>query len=226
MTGLELARAFYEHCLPTLCQRMPDVLDRAAIGLVGEGSECFGCDDKYSRDHDFGPAFCLWVPEDVLAAHRAHIEAALDALPETFQGMPSRLAAARRQGPAAGRVGVIAIEDFYAFFTGLRRPPQQWQEWLAIPEYQLAACTNGAVFVDNSGLFVKWREALAAGYPADVRLKKLSCRCMHMAQCGQYNLPRSLKRGDTVAAMLVQARFAEAALSFVYLANRRYMPFY
>ena len=226
MTGLELARAFYEHCLPLLLERIPDVLEEAAIGLVGEGSECFGCDDAISRDHDFGPAFCLWVSAATLGAQRNRIGAAFDALPESFMGLPSRLAPEHRCGPAAGRVGPLAVEDFYAFFTGLRRPPETWQEWLAIPEYQLAACTNGAVFVDNSGTFGRWRQTLLAGYPQDVRLKKLSCRCMHMAQCGQYNLPRALERGDAVAAMLAQARFAEAALSFVYLANNRYMPFY
>ena len=54
----------------------------------------------------------------------------------------------------------------------------------------------------------------------------MTARCMVMAQAGQYNLPRSLQRNDPVAAMLAAARFAEAALSFVFLCNRRYMPFY
>ena len=49
---------------------------------------------------------------------------------------------------------------------------------------------------------------------------------MIMAQAGQYNLPRSLQRGNSMAAMLAAARFAEAALSMAFLLNRRYMPFY
>ena len=49
---------------------------------------------------------------------------------------------------------------------------------------------------------------------------------MRMAQAGQYNLPRCLARGEAGAAMLAAARFGEAALSMVYLLNRRYMPFY
>ena len=67
MQGLELARAFYARCRPLLEARVPDVMAQAAAGLVGEGSECLGCDDAISRDHDFGAAFCLWLPERVLA---------------------------------------------------------------------------------------------------------------------------------------------------------------
>ena len=221
MTGLELAQEFYAACLPELRARIPEIMDRAAVGLVGEGSECFGCDDEHSRDHDFGPAFCLWLPREELRSAQERIEAAFAQLPQEFQGMESRLLPQRRQG----RVGPLALEDFYAFFTGCAQMPTTWQEWLRIPEYQLAACTNGRVFADGAGEFTRRREALAF-YPRDVFLKKLSARCMIMAQAGQYNLPRCLVRGDAVAAMLAVARFAEAALSLVYLCNRRYMPFY
>lgn len=222
MQGLKLAREFYEVCKPVLRAELAGIMDTAAVGLVGEGSECFGCDDAHSRDHDFGPAFCLWLPRAVLQAELPRIEAAFAMLPQEFQGFASRLAPQRRQG----RVGPLALEDFYAFFTGLDHAPTTWQEWLAIPEHQLAACTNGEVFEDHDGAFTRWRGALQACYPRHVLLKKMAARCMIMAQTGQYNLPRSLQRNDPVAAMLAAARFAEAALSFVFLCNRRYMPFY
>ena len=222
MQGLKLARDFYQVCQPILRADLAGIMDTAAVGLVGEGSECFGCDDAQSQDHDFGPAFCLWLPREVLLAEQPRIEAAFAKLPHEFQGFESRLAPQSRQG----RVGPLPIEDFYAFFTGLDHAPATWQEWLAIPEYQLAACTNGEVFEDMGGAFTRWRTALLACYPRDVLLKKMTARCMVMAQAGQYNLPRSLQRNDPVAAMLAAARFAEAALSFVFLCNRRYMPFY
>lgn len=222
MQGLKLARDFYQVCQPILRAELAGIMDTAAVGLVGEGSECFGCDDAQSQDHDFGPAFCLWLPREVLLAEQPRIEAAFAKLPHEFQGFESRLAPQSRQG----RVGPLPIEDFYAFFTGLDHAPATWQEWLAIPEYQLAACTNGEVFEDMGGTFTRWRTALLACYPSDVLLKKMTARCMVMAQAGQYNLPRSLQRNDPVAAMLAAARFAEAALSFVFLCNRRYMPFY
>ena len=222
MKGLRLAREFYEASQPVLRAELAGIMDSAAVGLVGEGSECFGCDDAHSQDHDFGPAFCLWLPREVLLAEQSRIEAAFAKLPHEFMGFESRLAPQRR----LGRVGPLPLEDFYAFFTGLDHAPGSWREWLAIPEHQLAACTNGEVFEDNSGAFSRWRSVLQACYPRDVLLKKMTTRCMIMAQTGQYNLPRSLQRGDSVAAMLAAARFAEAALSVVFLCNHRYMPFY
>ena len=166
MQGLKLAREFYQVCRPMLRAELAGIMDAAAVGLVGEGSECFGCDDARSRDHDFGPAFCLWLPREVLLAEQSRIEAAFAKLPGEFQGFESRLAAQRRQG----RVGPLPLEDFYAFFTGLNRAPATWQEWLAIPEYQLAACTNGELFEDMGGVFTRWREVLLTCYPHDVLL--------------------------------------------------------
>ena len=55
MSGLELSRAYYEaHGRELLEQRFPQLFGRMTIGLAGEGSECFGFDDLYSEDHDFG----------------------------------------------------------------------------------------------------------------------------------------------------------------------------
>ena len=47
-----------------------------------------------------------------------------------------------------------------------------------------------------------------------------------MAQSGQYNYPRCLKRGERVAATCALGEFVQAACSMVYLLNHRYMPFY
>lgn len=222
LPGLILSRRFFTSALPLLKEHIPDVMAVSAAGLVGEGSECLGLDDGISRDHDWGPAFCLWVPDELLRSELDRIERALSVLPAAFEGYPTRMAADKRMG----RVGPLPVKGFYRRFLGMDHVPATWKEWLSIPEYHLCSCTNGAVFMDEGGEFSAVREELLRHYPEDVRRKKIAARCMIMAQAGQYNLPRCLQRGDFVAAMLATARFSEAALSMAFLLNRRYMPFY
>ena len=51
MNGLALARAYWKRAgLPAFEARLPEALERAAVGLAGEGSECFGFDDALSRE--------------------------------------------------------------------------------------------------------------------------------------------------------------------------------
>jgi hypothetical protein len=114
---------------------------------------------------------------------------------------------------------------FYAIYTGLDRPPASLMEWLSIPEASLATCTNGKVFADPLGDFSVRRGKLLAHYPEDVRLKKIASRCFTIAQSGQYNLARSLKRGESFAAFWFVSQFCVDLMSLVFLLNRRYAPF-
>ena len=98
--------------------------------------------------------------------------------------------------------------------------------WLHLPEDKLAAVTGGAVFEDGLGEFSAVREELRKYYPEDVRIKKIAARAAKMAQSGQYNYGRCMRRGDTVAAMLALDEFVRQAISMVYLLNRTYMPYY
>jgi len=223
MKGLDLAERYFQaEGRPMLAQRFADRLDRMAAGLVGDGSECYGFDDVLSRDHDWGPSFCIWLLPGDARAFGADLQAALNDLPPTFEGYGPRLES--RWGE--GRVGVFEIGAFYRRFIGLERPPSELAEWLMLPENALAACTNGRVFVDSPGEFTRFREALLAFYPEDVRKKKIAARCMTMGQAGQYNFPRSVKRGDRFAARYAETKFCADALSAAFLLNRRYTPFY
>ena len=187
--GLELSRKFYEECGKKLiASELAELEGQIAAGLVGEGSECFGFDDDISRDHDWGPAFCLWLPEDVLVANAERIEKALSGLPESFEGFRVRMKPEERMG----RVGPMPIEGFYRRFLNVPSCPKTLGEWRAIPEHYLAVATNGMVFCDPLGKFSAIREELLRFYPEDLRLKKIAARCVAAAQAGQYNLPRMI----------------------------------
>ena len=223
MKGMELSRRYWQEVgLPAFQARCPQVLERAAVGLVGEGSECFGFDDELSRDHDWGPGFCLWLSHEDMASLGERAQAVYRSLPEEYMGF-RRL---RQAALSAGRVGVLEIGPFYARFLGLDRPPQSNYEWRCMPEAGLSTATNGEVFGDPTGQFTAMRDSLLAYYPEDVRRKKLAARCALAAQSGQYNYQRCLRRGEHVAAALALAQFIEHAQAVVFLLNRRYRPYY
>jgi hypothetical protein len=215
-------RLYLQEVAPRVAARLPQAVDRLAAGLVGEGSECFGFDDELSRDHDWGPAVCLWLRREDHPELAGPLEALLADLPARFEDLPLR-----RSGPeAAGRTGVLELGAFYRRFTGLERPPASPEEWLGIPEHALAACSNGRVFSDPCGAFTRYREQLLAHYPEPVRRLKLAACLAAAAQAGQYNLPRCLRRRDPVSAALAQAAFMRHAMGAAFLLARRYRPFY
>jgi len=85
MKGLELAERYFEEVgFPMLQRDFGPHLDRIAAGLVGDGSECFGYDDSISRDHDWGPAFCLWLSREDSGTLADRLQEALDAINEYF----------------------------------------------------------------------------------------------------------------------------------------------
>ena len=205
MKGLELARYYYETAGKQALERqVPDLVPRLAIGLVGEGSECFGLDDELSRDHDWGPAFCIWMTEEDFVRHGVQVQAVYRSLPDAVAGF-----SVRKSGiMSSGRVGCLCIEDWYRRYTGYAYGPETLAQWRQLPESFLATATNGEVFADP------------------LRIKKIVARAATMAQAGQYNYPRCVRRGDTVAAQLAIAEFTRAAMSMVYLLNRSYAPYY
>lgn len=223
MQGLELAEEYFRSCwVPFAPARFASALPRVAAGLAGPGSECFGFDDNLSQDHDWGPGFCLWLTDEDHREIGPALQQAYDDLPTPFRGFPPRRASPGEEW----RVGVMRTSTFFMRFTGLERLPATLHEWLRIPEHALAACTNGKVFSDPLGDFTRWREALLAHYPEDVRLRKIAALCITLAQTGQYNFLRSMKRGELFAAEYSAMKFCADAIALVFLLNRRYAPFY
>ncbi len=224
MQGLELSRAFFEdYGKPMLEEQFPELLPKLAAGLFGSGSECFGYDDEVSRDHDFEPGFCLFLPgEDAVDRRSAFLlERAYARLPKEFGGF-------RRQTllPVGGaRHGVLRIGEFFQSMVGSPDGTLTLAQWLTIPEEALAEANNGEMYFDDLGEVSRIRAALSA-YPEEIRLKRLAGQLLLMGQAGQYNYGRCLRHGEAAAAQLAAGEFVRSALSVIFLLNRRYKPYY
>lgn len=224
MKGLELSEKFYyEYGEKMLKENFADVEKYLAVGLVGSGSECFGYDDGLSRDHDFEPGFCIFIPDEDVIDSRTEfaLERAYAKLPKEFMGF-------RRSpmNPVGGnRHGVIRISRFFEAKTGSKNAEIPTDVWFHIAEQFPAEATNGKIFFDNYGKMTELREKIAY-LPEDVRIKKLAGNILLMAQSGQYNYSRCIARGETAAAQLAVGEFVNSALKVIFLLNKKYIPYY
>ena len=221
MGMLEQSREyFHDIALPSLRKEFPELMDHLAAGLVGNGSECYGYDDELSLDHDCGIDFCLWVDEET----QDHVEQLKSWKCALFEQYPPRVSAVPSAfGSSRDPIGVKA---FYRNLIGVGGVPQEFRQWLAVPEENLSLATNGEVFFDNAGLFSAIREGLLGYVPEELRRKRIAAWCMQAAQAGQYNLERMWHRGDIVAIQLCKSRFIEAVVCLVFALNRTYRPYY
>ena len=216
ISGLELSKCYYEtYGKAMLKEQFPEYADRVAAGLVGHGSECLGFDDMWSKDHDFGPGFCLWLTEEDYEKVGQKMQEAYEALPKAFMGYPARNTSKR----GGGRVGVLSIPEFYEEFTGNGA-------WSEMEDEKLAMAVNGEVFDDPLGEFSAIWEQLQNGMPFAVWKRRLANAVALTAQAGQYNYGRCKNRNDIVAANLALDEFVREGMRTAYLLNRRYMPYY
>lgn len=232
-SGLKISEVFFEeYGLPMLENDFAAYKDDIAAGLAGQTSECFGYDDYISRDHDYAPGFCLWLPESLKKEIGDRLTQAYDALPvEEFilrhradigMAKPSDI----MTGSRIHRVGVHSIEEFYYEHTGMTGAPVTTQDWLATPQMHLAEAVNGKVFRDPSGEFSAIRKVWMDYYPEDIKKKKVAADLAMAGKTGQFNYSRSIKRGDVGAAYCCATEFIYKISAVLFLLNGRYMPYY
>lgn len=224
MNGLELSRGYFEeYGKPMLENDFPELLSYIAVGFAGSGSEHYGFDDEVSRDHDYEPGFCIFIPgEDVIDRKTAfQLERAYAKLPKEYGGVKRQLVS-----PVGGnRNGVIRTDEFYQRAVGSPDGRLSVSEWLHIPDYALAEAVNGEIFLDGYGEVSEIRRRIA-DMPEDIRRKRIAGNLLIMAQAGQYNFMRCINHGEPDAAQLACVRFTEAAMRTVFLLKRKYMPYY
>ncbi len=239
--GMDLCREYYEaYGKPMIEKEFPEYVGKIAVGLVGEGSDCFGYDDEISRDHDWGPDFCMWVTEETYAEIGERLQKAYEELPKEFKGYHRNVSL---QG--AGRRGVMRIDTFYKKLLPMTSGPitkavvsevniteaniaevnlVEAIDWTRVSDASLAAAVNGEVFRDDEGIFTGLRQKLMEGYPEPILYRKLAESAARFSQTGQYNYNRCKKRGDALTAQLMLADCVRETMKLKHYLEGKYPP--
>lgn len=221
--NLQKSKDFYEKYGKAMIHKLfPDYENRIAVGMVGEGSDCFGFDDEISMDHDYSVGFCMWLTDEDYEKIGQPLQMAYDELIKTvyqFKSIDRFL---------DGRRGAIRINDFYNNILRTRYHfTDNWQpDYYELEEMALAAATNGEVFRDDLGVFSNIRYKLLDYYPDDLWIKKVAQEVHEFSQYAQSNYPRMMARGDQLTANLCINKAIESALNLVFLLNKTYAPYY
>lgn len=229
--GAELGRRFYAEVVRPLLDEAFTGLPHAAAHL-GDGSDVLGFDDAMSRDHGWGPAVTLFLPE--AAAGRAPAIRALlaERLPATFLGHPTGYAdhpdepgtpvmasGSRRHG-----VRTMTVRAFARRQLGWDpADPLAVADWLSFPSQQLLSVTAGPVHSDGVGELTALRTRLG-WYPRDVWRYLLAAGWTRLGQ-EEHLMGRAGQAGDELGAALVAGRLARDLMALGFLLERRYAPY-
>ena len=231
---ITICRRFYEEYGREMIHRkFPDHEERIAVGLAGEGSECFGFDDEISRDHDFGLGFCMWLTREDYENIGASLQ---EAYRELMAGEGAEFQKKVWGDPTAffnqridGRRGVMEIAQFYGSILKLSPDLDLIignRYWIYAEPRWLATAVNGEVFRDDLGEFTSVRRTIEAYYPEKIYLYKLAEQLHLFSHGGQSNYPRMMARRDHVAARLCIDQTIRAAMDIAYLLAKKYPPYY
>ena len=224
MSSIEASKRFYENEIaPLIHEQFPDYEGSIAVGIAGEGSDCFGYDDLISRDHDFGTGVCLWLTDEDYQKIGKELADAYDkkAYDRPGANLTERLKERR---------GVMTIHDFYSNIlcidcdtNGCTMPYEKWND---LDHACLATAVNGEVFRDDLGAFSAFRKLLLDYYPDDIWKLRIANGLHDFSSALQVNYARCMTRKDYVAAELCRLRGLEASMELFFLLKRKYPPYY
>ena len=223
-SSLESSRRFYENTVrPMINEYFSEYEDRIAVGLSGEGSDCFGYDDFISRDHDFGTGVCLWITDEDYEKFGKELAAKYEELVDAVPN--NNLSVRLRQ-----RRGVMTIHDFYSSILWIDCDTENAlitdSDWQNMDHNCIATAVNGEVFRDDLGTFTAYREKLLEYYPDHIWRQRLAEGLHKYALALQVNYARCMARDDTVAARLCHMEGLEAAMELYFLLKKQFKPYY
>jgi hypothetical protein len=220
----ESSRIFYREKVAVMIHdKFAEYEGRIAVGIAGEGSDCFGYDDFMSRDHDFGTGVCLWLTDEDMELFGDKLTSEYDRLAYTsgYSAISARLMERR---------GVMTIHDHYSNILGVDCDTagcaMSDENWRRIDHACLATAVNGEVFRDDLGAFTRFRELLLAYYPESIYRERLADELHRFSAALQVNYARCMTRKDTVAAQMCRLEGLKAAMELFFLLKRVYPPYY
>lgn len=221
---MEKNRRFYDLYVADLIHtRFAEYENRIAVGIAGEGSDCFGYDDEISRDHDFGTGVCLWVTKEDMNRFGYMLSIAYNELVDSAERsfFTERLRERR---------GVSTIHDFYSDILHIDCDTEHCtmsdENWRRLDHTCLKTAVNGEVFRDDLGEFTAFRNLLLGYYPDSVWRSRIAEQLHAYASALQVNYARCMSRKDIVAAELCRSKGLSSAMELFFLLKREYPPYY
>ncbi len=209
-----------KYILPKIKEKNETLLSKITIALIGEGSEIIGCDDEYSKDHDYTFMPIIFLNDEDYEKHHRDLEDILLSLPQEFLGIKHI-----SNDVVNERRGVKKIGEYIYRFIGKENADLSIEDYRKIPEHALFALTSGEIFFSGNDELTNILSRLKY-YPNVIRENKIATVCTRIAQSGQYNYLRLMKREDKIASNMAKTIFIENVIHLIYLLNFKYMPFY
>ena len=221
---LDSSRRFYENIVaPMIHDEFGAYEERIAVGVAGEGSDCFGYDDFVSRDHDFGTGVCLWLTDEDYSLIGKSLDCEYEKIVSQQEGnnLTRRLSERR---------GVMTIHGFYSSILSFNANTRDMiiteEDWNTLDHNCLATAVNGIVFRDDLGSFTAFRKLLLDYYPDKIWKIRIVNALHKFSAALQVNYARCMTRGDVVAARLCHMQGLESAMELFFLMKREYPPYY
>ena len=223
-TAIEGSRRLYEaQVAPMIREKFADYENRIAVGIAGEGSDCFGYDDYVSRDHDFGSGVVLWLTDDDMELFGHDLS---DEYNKIIKDHPGNNLTAR----LTERRGVMTIRRFYNNILDADCYDESCnlsdEAWMSMDHNCLATAVNGEIFRDDLGAFTAFRNELLSYYPDRVWKIRIVDELHRFSQSMQVNYARCMSRNDSVAARMCQMNGLESAMQLFFLMKRVFPPYY
>lgn len=225
MNGLEVSKLFFfEWGLPTLKKHYPDLVNRIASGKFS-GSETLQVDDELSTDHNWGPSFPLYLPNEDYEKCGNQLEADLNKrAPVEFRGYSLK---------GAGDKSVIVQSTsrfFDSMFSG--EMPSQLMDWICCLHHLDAIESNlyflkhGSLYFDAFGEFTSLRKRFSQ-YPRDIQLLRMAHCAFQIAHYGEYNYCwRLVARQDPISIQIALGYFSRAVMQMCFLIEDDFSPYW